>query len=392
MTDGRQLIALSTERAGFGGLKRKVMEDWEYCQKALPKVSRTFALNISVLKGDLHRSILTAYLFCRIIDTIEDATQLDPKIKIKLLLEFSRLIQDADYRKGALTSWLRECEAVDGSPNDLELLSNTQRAFNVFDTLPANHQAQIIPSVSEMARGMTYFQKKFDADALTLLKNEEELEEYCYFVAGAVGEMLCNLFLEEIPHVSQHARKTMCDNAVSFGLGLQMTNISKDIIVDRGRGWSYVPRSLIESNGLTVEEFSAGTSETKNLQIMAQLLDKTMGHLQDALKFTLAIPRKDPRIRLFCIWPLWMAVETVAILHNNQKLLQSDDPVKISRKTVRQILRRTPLLCYSDTLLKLSFERIQKRTELTHPPKFDLNNLKSRLSAMSLEDEAALRT
>ncbi len=369
-----------------------MMEDWEYCQKALPKVSRTFALNISALKGDLHRSVLTAYLFCRIIDTIEDAAQLDPKIKIKLLLEFPRLIQDADYRKGALTSWIRECEAVDGNPTDLELLSQTQRAFNVFDTLKKNHQTQIIPSVSEMAHGMAYFQKKFDANALTLLKNEEELEEYCYFVAGAVGEMLCNLFLEEIPHLSQHARQTMRDTAVSFGLGLQMTNISKDIIVDRGRGWSYVPRSYIESNGLTVEEFSAGASEEKNLQILEQLLSKTMGHLQDALKFTLAIPRKETRIRLFCIWPLWMAVETVAVLHNNRQLLKSDDPVKISRKTVRQILRRTRLLCYSDTLLKLSFERIQKRAALIHPPKFDFNNLKSRLSAMSLEDQAALRT
>ena len=343
-------------------------------------------------RGNLHRSILTAYLFCRIIDTVEDAADLDPKIKIKLLREFSRLIQDADYRRGSLTSWVRECEAVDGSSNDLELLSQTQRVFNVFDTLPGNHQAQIIPSVSEMARGMAYFQKKFDASALTLLDNEAELEEYCYFVAGAVGEMLCNLFLEEIPSVSPYARQTMRDTAVSFGLGLQMTNISKDIIVDRGRGWSYVPRSYIESNGISVEEFSAGASEEKNLQIMGQLLNKTIGHLQDALQFTLSIPRKDRRIRLFCIWPLWMAMETVAVLHNNRELLKSDDPVKISRKTVRQILRRTSLLCYSDTLLKLSFERIQKRAELAHPPKFDLKNLKSRLSALSLEDEAALRT
>ena len=368
------------------------MEDWEYCQKALPKVSRTFALNISVLKGDLHRSILTAYLFCRIIDTIEDAAQLNPKIKIKLLHVFSRLIQDPGYRKDALADWVRECEAVDGSPNDLELLSQTHRAFNVFDTLKKNHQAQIIPSVSAMARGMAYFQKKFDANALTLLENEEELEEYCYFVAGAVGEMLCNLFLEEMPHVSEQARQTLRNTAVSFGLGLQMTNISKDIIVDRGRGWSYVPRSYIESSGLTVEELRSGASEEKNLQILEHLLNKTMGHLQDALQFTLAIPRNHPRIRLFCIWPLWMAVETVAILHNNRELLKSDDPVKISRKTVRQILRRTPLLCYSDTLLKLSFERIQKRAQLNHPPKFDLNNLKSRLSALSLEDQAALRT
>lgn len=368
------------------------MEDWEYCQKALPKVSRTFALNISVLKGDLHRSILTAYLFCRIIDTIEDAARLDPKIKIKLLHEFSRLIQDADYRRGALSDWIRECGAVDGSPHDLELLSQARRAFNVFDSLPANHQARIIPSVSEMARGMAYFQKKFDAGALTFLDNEEELEEYCYFVAGAVGEMLCHLFLEELPHLSAHAKQTLRDTAVSFGLGLQMTNISKDIIVDRGRGWSYVPRSYIESSGLTVEEFCSGASGEKSRQILEQLLNKTMGHLEDALQFTLAVPRKAPRIRLFCIWPLWMAVETVTVLHNNRELLQSDDPVKISRRTVRKILRRTPLLCYSDTLLKRSFGRIQKRAELIHPPKFDLKNLKSRLAALSLDDHAALQT
>ena len=66
-------------------------DNWKYCQDALPKVSRTFALNISVLKGDLYRSILIAYLFCRIVDTLEDAAKLDPQIKSRLLLEFTRL-------------------------------------------------------------------------------------------------------------------------------------------------------------------------------------------------------------------------------------------------------------------------------------------------------------
>ena len=80
------------------------MDDWTYCVKTLPKVSRTFALNISVLKGDLHRSILVAYLFCRIVDTVEDAAELDPKIKIKLLMEFSQLIEDRDHRVKNLTA------------------------------------------------------------------------------------------------------------------------------------------------------------------------------------------------------------------------------------------------------------------------------------------------
>lgn len=363
-----------------------VVDDWSYCVKILPRVSRTFALNISVLRGDIHRSILTAYLFCRIIDTVEDACKLDPQIKIRLLLEFSRLISEPAYRADKLSAWIKDCQVVDGTPNDLELLSQAARVFNVFDALPEPHRRQIIPSVHEMARGMAYFQKKFDFSRLTLLEDENELEEYCYFVAGVVGEMLCNLFFAELPGLSAKARDTMKRNAVSFGLGLQMTNISKDVMADRNRGWSYVPKSLIVRNGLNVEEFSACVSTEKNLAVLEQLLRKTMGHLQDALEFTLAIPRHNFSIRLFCIWPLWMAMETVAVLHNNQVLLTSEDPVKISRQTVKKILWTTPLTCFSNTLLKRSFDDILRRAQLKSVPPFSLGDLKKRLGALLLDN------
>ena len=75
------------------------MNDWNYCVETLPKVSRTFALNISVLKGDLHKSILVAYLFCRTIDTVEDASKLDVANKVRLLLDFASLLKNTENRK-----------------------------------------------------------------------------------------------------------------------------------------------------------------------------------------------------------------------------------------------------------------------------------------------------
>ncbi len=358
------------------------MDDWKYCEQALPKVSRTFALNICVLEGDLKNSILVAYLFCRIVDTVEDAAVLDAKVKVRLLQEFSRIMQDPEVRASSLATWVDDCREVDGSANDLDLLAHTVTVFRAFDTLPQNHREQIIPSVAEMARGMAYFQEKFDASGLTLLESQEELEEYCFYVAGLVGEMLCNLFFQALPNLSPASKKIMRETAVSFGLGLQMTNISKDMIVDRSRGWSYIPRSFITEVGLTVEEFSQGGEEDKSLKVLGRILNKTTGHLKDALRFTLAIPSRSARIRLFCIWPLWMAMETVAVLHNNRKLLKSDDPVKITRKTVRRILRRTRLICFSDLLLKWSFGCIQRRAQLENPPEFDLKALKARLETL----------
>jgi len=361
------------------------MDDWTYCLKTLPKVSRTFALNISVLKGDLHRSILVAYLFCRIVDTVEDAAELDPKIKIKLLMEFSQLIEDRDYRVKNLTTWTHECKQVDGTPNDLELLLQVQRVFNVFDSLPDNHQEQITPSVSKMSQGMAFFQNRFQFGEITPLGNIQDLEEYCYFVAGVVGEMLCNQFFQELPNLPESARNTMRQNAVSFGLGLQMTNISKDIIADRSRGWSYIPKSIIVENGLTVEEFHSGVSMDKNLHILESLLCKTNGHLHDALKYTLAIPRTEVSLRLFCIWPLWMAVKTVAALHNNHELLNSDAPVKISRNTVKGIILGTRCIAWSNSLLKISFNNILSDKAFQNPPTFDREGLMARLKKIPLD-------
>ncbi len=362
------------------------MDDWSYCAGALPKVSRTFALNISVLRGDLHRSVLIAYLFCRTIDTVEDASKLDAPSKIHLLLDFAALLQDPEHRRSTLDRWVEDIAVVDGNPADLELLQNVGRIFNVFDTLRENHKQQISSSVCTMAQGMAYFQKKFNSEKITLLENEEELEEYCYFVAGAVGEMLCNLFFHELTSLPARNRKTMQRAAVSFGLGLQITNISKDIVVDRGRGWSYVPKSCITANGLTTEEFHAGASTEKDLKVLESLLSKTVGHLHDALDFTLAIPRSAMRLRLFCIWPLWMAMETVTVLHNNHDLLKSDANVKISRKTVRRILRRTPLICWSNTLLQRSFSSILQRSSFQDPEPFNLDRLKQRLAKFALDD------
>ena len=361
------------------------MDDWTYCVKTLPKVSRTFALNISVLRGELHRSILTAYLFCRTADTVEDAAKLDPKIKTRLLIEFSQLIEDPDYRKKSLVIWVEECAEVDGCPNDLDLLHQVSRVFNVFDSLPKNHQDQIIPSVSKMAKGMAFFQNHFQFGEITPLENIQDLEEYCYFVAGVVGEMLCNLFFQKLPHLPEATRNIMRQNAVSFGLGLQMTNISKDIIADRDRGWSYIPRSVISEKGLTLEEFHTGASMDKNLQILEGLLGKTTGHLNDALKFTLAIPRTEIALRLFCVWPLWMAVKTVAVLHNNPALLNSNAQVKISRSTVKKILFGTPFIAWSNNLLKYSFSKIINDNAFQNPPTFDLEGLMSRLEKIPLD-------
>src|SRR5437667_7267848 len=47
--------------------------DKSYCRAVLPRVSRTFAINIRLLGKDLREPVRIAYLLCRICDALEDS-------------------------------------------------------------------------------------------------------------------------------------------------------------------------------------------------------------------------------------------------------------------------------------------------------------------------------
>jgi farnesyl-diphosphate farnesyltransferase len=59
----------------------------------------------------------------------------------------------------------------------------------------------------------------------------QDMNEYCYYVAGCVGEMLAKLFCHYSEEINQH-REQLLELSVSFGQGLQMTNILKDPCLD----------------------------------------------------------------------------------------------------------------------------------------------------------------
>ena len=95
-----------------------------------------------------------------------------------------------------------------------------------------------------MGRGMPEFQRSKTLEGLPALV---DLDRYCYFVAGIVGEMLTDLFCEHSDlEMAVHRRDELMALAVCFGQGLQMTNILKDIWEDRNSNTCWLPRSLFK--------------------------------------------------------------------------------------------------------------------------------------------------
>lgn len=93
------------DQAGMGEAVLSGKKAWAYSEDILLKVSRTFALNINVLKGKLHKSILLAYLYLRIADTVEDDPDMNASEKEVLLDKFAEIFRTAELKDEAVEAF-----------------------------------------------------------------------------------------------------------------------------------------------------------------------------------------------------------------------------------------------------------------------------------------------
>ena len=68
------------------------------------------------------------------------------------------------------------------------------------------------------------------------LQTEAELDQYCYRVAGTVGLLMC-------PILGTHDRNAFAF-AVDLGIGMQLTNICRDVLEDARMGRRYLPHEI----------------------------------------------------------------------------------------------------------------------------------------------------
>jgi farnesyl-diphosphate farnesyltransferase len=83
------------------------------------------------------------------------------------------------------------------------------------------------------------------------LHSVRELQDYCYIVAGIVGELLTDLFLRDAPQLDRE-RATLEETTRAFGEGLQLVNILKDSAHDAVDGRAYLPENVTRAEVLAL--------------------------------------------------------------------------------------------------------------------------------------------
>jgi farnesyl-diphosphate farnesyltransferase len=326
-----------------------VSSDEVYQDQILPHVSRTFALTIPQLPLGLRTAVTCAYLLCRIADTIEDEPALSPPETLAFLQRFSAvLVGQGDPARLARDIEGRLSDRTLATERDL--VSNMERVLGVMGRLNEPQRAAIQRCVELMCHGMPRFQ--FSA-SLKGLARSSDLDDYCYYVAGVVGEMLTDLFCDYSPEIARH-RPALSAIAASFAQGLQMTNILKDVWEDRGRGACWLPQDVFTRHGVDLAQVSSEPFDPRFGAAFRELVGVAHAHLRNALAYTLLIPGKETGIRRFCLWAIGLAVLTLRKIEHNPRFTAGAQ-VKVTRNAVAMTRLLTNVAGRSDWMLRTLF-------------------------------------
>jgi len=325
------------------------LSDNDFQAALLEGVSRTFALTIPQLPEKLYGAVANAYLLCRIVDTIEDEVSLSASEKKYFCAEFINVVKTGNNSEPFAVE-LAPLLSNQTIPAEHTLIHVLPRVIQITHTFDPDQIEALACCVETMAEGMPIFQAQDLQGGLATLA---DLDKYCYFVAGCVGEMLAKLFCHYSSEIAVN-REALLKLSVSFGQGLQMTNILKDIWDDAGRGVCWLPQDIFTETGFDLGSLNAQTSDENFRKGLERLIGIAQEHLHDALKYTQLLPAHETGIRNFCLWALGMAVLTLKKIKQNLAF-NSSEQVKISRNSVKATIFTTRLIGRNNFMLSLLF-------------------------------------
>ena len=321
----------------------------EFQAKMLLGVSRTFALTIPQLPEQLHYAVGNAYLLCRAVDTIEDEPGLTNLQRIEYCNQFIAVVNGSQPPE-QLSNELLPLLTDSTIPAEHELIRELPKVIAITHSFAEPEYNALLTCVKTMAHGMPLFQ---ETDIKHGLSSQSDFNNYCYYVAGCVGEMLTRLFCEYSPEINQH-REEMYRLSVSFGQGLQMTNILKDIWDDQKRDVCWLPQDVFQQSGYDLSNLNPENNTQAFQNGLSYLVSQAYQHLKNALEYTLFIPAHEKGIRKFCLWAIGMALLTLKKINKHLDFNDSQQ-VKISRNQVKSTIVLTNLAVSNNTLLNVLF-------------------------------------
>lgn len=248
-------------------------ESYEYCRQITAKYSKTFYLGTLLMPKAKRSAIWAIYVWCRRTDELVDGPQ--AKLTTPETLDF----------------WEQQLESVfAGQPiddPDVALVDTLQR-------FPVDIQP---------------FRDMIEGQRMDLCRNRyetfEELNLYCYRVAGTVGLMSSAVLGVDNTHLNApwypESAYLPEEEAIALGIANQLTNILRDVGEDTGRNRIYLPLEDLKRFNYSEQDLFNGVIDDRWRSLMQFEIDRAREYYQKAES---GIKALNPDGR----WPVWSAL------------------------------------------------------------------------------------
>ncbi|WP_297885540.1 phytoene/squalene synthase family protein [uncultured Halorubrum sp.] len=311
--------------------------DLAWCHEAVQGVSRTFALTVDVLEEPMASQICVGYLLCRVADTVEDAGHIPPEAQSDVLRTYRRAIdpdEDADIVefRAAVDEWL-PAERDD----DWTVVAEAPTIAATFEELDPEAQAAIVPPVLEMVDGMAMFVDRHATEGGLRIGDRDELEQYCYYAAGTVGNLITNLLTRG--DLDEERATRLRETAEEFGLLLQLVNVSKDVYDDYTEENNvYLPAEWLEAEGVEQERVVHPENRESSARVVGRTADYARSFLDDAQAYLETMPLSNGNTMEAWTVPYLLAVGTLRELGSRPEDALTETGVKVSRQEVFAVM------------------------------------------------------
>ncbi|TVP65533.1 MAG: phytoene synthase [Leptolyngbya sp. LCM1.Bin17] len=289
-----------------------IEDAYELCRRVTAKYSKTFYMGTMLMAPPKRRAIWAIYVWCRRTDELVDGPQ----------AQFTS--------EKTLDRWEAQLESIfAGCPVDDEDVA----LVNTLEQFPLD-----IQPFRDMIAGqrMDLHQSRY--------QTFEELELYCYRVAGTVGLMSTTVMGvdTQLQTAPWHRPETLdpTQQAIALGIANQLTNILRDVGEDARRGRIYLPLDDLAAFNYSEADLMAGVVDDRWRSLMAFQIQRARQFYAEA-ETGIGLLSDDAR------WPVWSAL---ALYRKILDVIEENDYDVFTQRAYVPSVRK--LLTLPGTLLK----------------------------------------
>ncbi|KGF71770.1 phytoene synthase [Neosynechococcus sphagnicola sy1] len=247
---------------------------YELCRQITAKYAKTFYLGTLLMPEAKRRAIWAIYAWCRRTDELVDG----PAARLTTAK--------------TLDEWEAQLEsAFAGNPAD-------------------DLDVALVDTIKQFPLDIQPFRDMIAGQRMDLYRSRyetfEDLNLYCYRVAGTVGLMSTVVMGVQPPRSTTpwdcgQSQTTPTEEAVALGIANQLTNILRDVGEDARRGRIYLPQEELARFNYTEQDLMNGVVDNRWRELMCFQIQRARKFYAQAEK-GINVLSEDAR------WPVWAAL------------------------------------------------------------------------------------